>query len=133
MGMTTDDARFELDNWGRWARAWERPAGYGEPAIWNAWLSFKNRTAGWGLTAAEQEAERRGIKQPQGDDWQPPIDEPAAMATDATLRRLRAGHARSYALLRRHFYRTRRVGEDDLNQALLHFCDIALDKQSSRV
>lgn len=131
--ISADDARLELDNWGRWARAWERPAGYGEPRIWDAWLSFKNRTAGWGLTAAEQEAERQGIKQPQGDDWTPPIDEPAALATDAAMVRLRAIHVVSYARLRSHFYRGRRLAENDLNQALLHFCDSALDKPHVKV
>ena len=122
-----DDAIAELENWGRWGRADAGPKGYGEPAIWNAWLSFKSHVAGWGLTEAEKEAERLGATITQADDWKPPINEPLALEADRLMRRLMARDARSYVLLRRHFYRLKRQPDDDLFPALRQYCDLTLD------
>lgn len=122
-----DDAIAELDNWGRWGRLGDGPHGYGEPSIWNAWLSFKSHVAGWGLTAAEQEAEAKGIWITQPDDWRPPIDEMLAQTSDALMRRLRIRDPRSYVILRRHFYKLRRQPDDDLFPALRQYLDLTLD------
>jgi hypothetical protein len=117
----------ELENWGRWGRQQDGPKGYGEPAIWNAWLSFKSHIAGWGLTEAEKAIERMGGTVEQaGDEWTPPINDIAAQQTDRVMIRLRARQPVSYTILRRHFYKLKRQQDDDLYPALRQYCDYLL-------
>lgn len=115
----------ELENWARWGREHAGPGDLPEPSIWRAWLSFKGRQAGWGLTAAQKEAEARGEIVTVDDTPSPPrIDELAAETTDAKMRYLRDHDARSYVALHKHYYRWHRVREAELHEAMRHFGDI---------
>lgn len=122
--MTPDDAKAELEMWGRWARQSDGPKGYGEPSIWSAWLSYKSRVAGWGLTEAEQEAEKAGVHFTQSDDRPPPIDDVAAQQTDRILMALRGRSGHSFTIIRLHFYKLRRQQDDDLYPALRQYVDL---------
>jgi hypothetical protein len=123
--MTVDEARTELEMWGRWARQVDGPKGYGEPSIWEAWLNFRGRVAGWGLTAAEKEQEARGVVIVPADDWEPPIDVLMAEAADDLLCELRRRDGHSYTLLWCHFYRRQRQRWEDLDPALRQYCDLS--------
>jgi hypothetical protein len=116
----------ELDNWGRWGRQHGGPHDIPEPSIWDAWLNFKGRIAGWGLTKAEQEAEARGeIVEVHIDPPLPSIDEYQAEGTDRKLLYLRDCIPAAYAALHKHWYKRKRVRESDLHEAMRHFADLS--------
>ena len=113
----------EMHNWGRWGHQKGGPQDVPEPSIWDAWLSFKGRNAGWGLTAAEKEAEARGeiIEAARDDPPPPPIDERLAESTDRKLLYLRDCDPRHYVALRKRYYRRMVVSETELHQAMRAF------------
>ena len=115
----------ELTNWARWGRDHAGPGDIPEPTIWNAWLSFNGRVAGWGLTPAQQEAEARGETVVVDEaPPPPPIDEALAEHTDAKLKRLSINDARSFVALHKHYYGWHRVPEIELHAAMRHYADM---------
>lgn len=117
----------ELENWARWGRQADGPHGVPEPSIWDAWLNFKGRIAGWGLSLAEQAAEARGedVIVAEGEDPLPEIDERLAETADRKMRYLRDCNARVYGPLRRHFYQRRPVTWERLHEAMRRYGELS--------
>lgn len=115
----------ELNNWARWGLDRAGPGDIPEPSIWDAWLSFKGRVAGWGLTKAQQEAEARGeVVIIDETPPPPPIDAELAETTDRKMRFLHDNDARSFVALHKHYYRWHKVAEGDLHTAMRHFAEL---------
>ena len=114
--MTIADAEWEMRNWARWAHAGESPAVSVVSAIWAMWLPFKHRDVGWGEAAAP-------------DAIPDPIDEAAAQATDAKLRRLGRGHLQT---LRLHYFRHRGQHPFYLGAALRALHDLDQNRNHPR-
>ena len=115
----------ELANWARWGREPVGPQAIPEPAIWDAWLSYKGRAAGWGLTQAQKEAEARGEtvlvdEAPSTYD----IDEAWAQLADRRLNRLTVVDRPAFVALHRYFYRWSTVSELVLHAAMRHYADL---------
>ncbi len=118
------EADDELANWARWGRDHAGPGAMPPPSIWDAWLNFKGRIAGWGLTAAEKEAEARGERvELAQESGPPPIDETDALCTDANMAWLMRHDQRTFAALHKHYYRWQRVSDLEMYRALRAYSD----------
>lgn len=115
----------ELSMWSRWGREHAGPGDLPEPAIWNAWLQWNGRVAGYGLTIAQKEAEARG-EVVVIDEAPPaePIDEAQAEHADKKMKRLSLTDARSFVALHKHYYRWHKVAELELHTAMRHYADL---------
>ncbi len=115
----------ELRNWARWGREHAGPGDIPPPAIWDAFLSYKGRQAGWGLTQAQKEAEARGeVVVIDEAPPPPPIDEAGAEHADRKLQRLSINDARSFVALHKHYYRWSKVQEPELHVAMRNYADL---------